>query len=968
MGTRAVYWCAVVCVLGVAGAAMGELVGHWKLDEGSGTTVTDSSGYGNHGTIVGNPTWIPGVSGKALEFHGLGAPGGGGDYINCGNDASMNITGPISIALWIRPGAEDPEGQGTETAPMAKADSGMSPSWSYQIRYGWGSPQPYMAFTFNTSPRAWVYVGQNLVRDEWAHIACTHDGATLRCYLNGEETDSTAMGAITASNTPVLIGSDGWGCDWIGGIDDVRLYSRGLTQKELIEAMLGGGPELATNPIPANEAADVPRDATLSWTAGAFAVAHDVYIGATFDDVNEAGRTNPMGVLLSEGQAATTYDPPDPLDFATTYYWRIDEVNGAPDNTIFKGTIWHFTTEPFAYAIENIIATSNGTSEEASGPERTVDGSGINENDEASTDSKDMWLAKAPDDEALYIHYEFDRVCKLHEMLVWNYNVQFEMVLGLGLKDVTIEYSEDGIDWVVLGDVEFARATARAGYRANTTVDFEGIAAKYVRLTVNSNWGGTPQFGLSEVRFTHIPVRARDPQPADGAADVDPDTLLNWRAGRDATLNEVYLGDHPDELPLVGSTAQTTFTPDALHFGSTYHWRVDAIGDDVWTGDLWSFTTQEYAVIDDFESYTDDIDAGEAIFDTWLDGWVNETGSTVGHLETPFAERTIVYSGRQSMPLEYNNADSPWYSEATRTWGTPQDWMRNGADTLVLHVRGNPPVLRQRADGSILMGSTGGDIWDNADAFRMAYKRLSGNGSIIARVDSIVNTAAWAKGGVMIRETLDPGSKHAMVVVTPGNGVALQHRPTTNQASLSVNQTGLTAPYWVKLTRTNNTLTAERSEDGNTWVPITADAAASTVTISMANDVYIGLALVSNNAGAGPTAAEFSNIETTGNVTGQWQPEDIGGGQLPSNDPEPLYVAIADSTGQVAVVTHEDPEATLTATWEPWQISFSALSGVNLSRVREMTIGLGNRANPTPGGTGLLYIDDVAFGRPLAGH
>jgi len=219
---------------------------------------------------------------------------------------------------------------------------------------------------------------------------------------------------------------------------------------------------------------------------------------------------------------------------------------------------------------------------------------------------------------------------------------------------------------------------------------------------------------------------------------------------------------------------------------------------------------------------------------------------------------------------------------------------------------------------------------------------------------------------VMIRETLDPGSKHAMVVVTPGNGVALQHRPTTNQASLSVNQTDLTAPYWVKLTRTNNTLTAERSEDGNTWVPITADAAASTVTISMANDVYIGLALVSNNAGAGPTAAEFSNIETTGNVTGQWQPEDIGGGQLPSNDPEPLYVAIADSTGQVAVVTHEDPEATLTATWEPWQISFSALSGVNLSRVREMTIGLGNRANPTPGGTGLLYIDDVAFGRPLA--
>ena len=71
--------------------------------------VLDSSGNGNDGTIVGNPTWIDGVQGTALEFHGLGAAGGGGDYIDCGNDASLDIPGPISIALWIKPGADDPE-------------------------------------------------------------------------------------------------------------------------------------------------------------------------------------------------------------------------------------------------------------------------------------------------------------------------------------------------------------------------------------------------------------------------------------------------------------------------------------------------------------------------------------------------------------------------------------------------------------------------------------------------------------------------------------------------------------------------------------------------------------------------------------------------------------------------------------------------------------------------------------------
>jgi hypothetical protein len=213
-------------------------VGHWTFNEGAGDMVADISGNGNDGIIDGNPTWIDGVEGTALEFHGLGAAGGGGDYINCGSDPSLDIAGPISIALWIRPDAEDPEGQGTTTAPMAKAMSGISP-WNWQVRYGWNSPQPYMAFTFNTSPRAWAYVNQNLTQYEWCHIACSHDGETLKCYLNGVETDSTPMGGIATGEAPVLIGSDGWGCDWIGAIDDVRIYDVGLSEDEILDVAAG---------------------------------------------------------------------------------------------------------------------------------------------------------------------------------------------------------------------------------------------------------------------------------------------------------------------------------------------------------------------------------------------------------------------------------------------------------------------------------------------------------------------------------------------------------------------------------------------------------------------------------------------------------------------------------------------------------------------------------------------------------
>ncbi len=134
----------------------------------------------------------------------------------------------------------------------------------------------------------------------------------------------------------------------------------------------------------------------------------------------------------------------------------------------------------------------------------------------------------------------------------------------------------------------------------------------------------------------------------------------------------------------------------------------------------------------------------------------------------------------------------------------------------------------------------------------------------------------------------------------------------------------------------------------------------------MAPYVYIGFAVTSNNLGS-VTVAEFSEITTAGTVTGQWQTEDIGHAQ-PANAPAPLYVRLQDSAGQEKVVTHPDLNAVLTAQWLTWQIPLSEFGSINLSSVKSLAIGVGDRDNPSVGGAGKLYIDDMRIGKPVPGQ
>ncbi len=132
-------------------------------------------------------------------------------------------------------------------------------------------------------------------------------------------------------------------------------------------------------------------------------------------------------------------------------------------------------------------------------------------------------------------------------------------------------------------------------------------------------------------------------------------------------------------------------------------------------------------------------------------------------------------------------------------------------------------------------------------------------------------------------------------------------------------------------------------------------------TINMATNVLIGLAFTSHQNDV-LRMAQFSNVSTNGSVTGAWTVADISETVTGTNDDEPLYLAVEDNAGHIKVINNDNPLASVDPSWQEWNIKLSDFSaaGVNLKAVKKMYIGLGNRTSPTVGGTGKIYVDDIA--------
>jgi hypothetical protein len=691
-------WIYLVCSIYVVALLLPALAGAavpkpnvlwWKFDEGSGTVAKDSSGNSRDGVITGAKWTTPGAGGlgSCLDFTGSNTT-----VVNASAGTALNGLSAITVSMWIKSRETNSDKGFIDCeSPSTGNDNQCTMRYDAAGANGGGTNILKMGVT-STSGLQQLEASNGLQTTEWEHVAMTWKGGVgIKFYCNGKlNTPSNVQAANTGTisgNTTLIIGQGGKDATsgWNGFIDDVRVYDYDLTDAQVADLLSFISADAASAPSPATNATDIPRDTILSWTAAASAQKHNVYLGTDFADVNNASVTKPLNVLVGTGQTDTTFAPLSPLQYGKTYYWRVDEVGSS---AVTKGDVWSFTAEPYAYPIKGVTATAS-SSQAGAGPENTVNGSGLNSADQHSADLKDMWLSTGV--QPNWIQYQFDKAYKLSEMWVWNSNQLIEPYIGFGAKSVKVEYSTDGTTWTQLQGVpQFAQGTGAPTYTSNTTVNFSGVSAKYVKLTINSQWGVVPQTGLSEVRFFSVPVQARSPVPATGATGVSLDSTLTWRPGREAASHKVYFGTDANAVTNGTAAAKTvtdhSFSPASLLFATTYYWRVDEVNSVTYPGDVWSFTTTAYGVVEDFESYNDD---KNRIYDTWVDGYgTSNNGSQVGYAQAPFAEQTIIHGGKQSMPLSYSNTGAITVSEAVRTFDSPQNWTANGVKSLSLYFQG----------------------------------------------------------------------------------------------------------------------------------------------------------------------------------------------------------------------------------------------------------------------------------------
>ncbi len=1038
-----------------ARAADPDLAAYWNFDEGSGNTAFDSTGNGNDGTFVGDPQWVAGQFGGALEFDG-------DDYVNCGNGPSLQIQDEITMAFWFQVEAF----QNTWEGFLAKGDD------SYRASRGGGTGNATHMGISGTSVgggNGWFNGTVIVTGGDWHHFAGTYDGTAGRIYIDGVlDVESPGTGQINISSYDLYIGENAQqtGRFFHGLLDDVRIYSRALSEDEIQGVMAGGGAEFpfASGPNPEDSALLEQTWTTLGWRAGDFAASHDVYLSDNFEDVNSGAEAAFQGnktltdTTLIIGFMGFPF--PEGLMPGSTYYWRVDEVNDSEPNSPWIGPVWSFSIPPkTAY---NPVPADGGKFVDLDPTLSWTAGFGaqlhtVYFGDDFDTVANATGGAQQGDatfspgvlepDKTYYWRVDEFEAPVTHTGEVWSFTTAGEgggikgeyfthdggtphnppelafgtpvltrmdetvdFQFGSGSPDASIPDDDYAARWT--GEVE---APFTETYTFYTTTD-DGVILWVDGQEILRNWtdhGSTEDRGeidlvggrtysiemwwyergggaIAELRWSSPriakqiipqaalspPIRASRPSPPDGAEGTRLQPILEWNPGDFAASHEVYLGTDEQavadatkaspEFKATKSLGEESFDPGKLEWATQYFWRVDEVNaanpDSPWVGNVWTFTTGDFITVDNFEQYTDDDAANEAIWQHWIDGFgVATNGSQAGYTLPPYAEQTIVHSGSQSMPLQYNNTGGATNSEVELTLDSgPRDWTQEQVSQLMIWFQGRPASTGSfvQAGGTITMTGSGGDIWGNSDEFQFAYQTLTGAGTIVARVNSIGDTHAWAKAGVMIRETLEPGSKNAYVAVTPGNGVSFQWRMDTDAASSNSAEGDITAPHWVKLERDlAGNFTASHSTDGNNWQMVGAFE-----NIQMSGTAFVGLAVTSHDA-AQTTEAVFTNVTTTGDVTGMWQNQDIG---IASNAAEPMYVKVSDATGTPAVVANPDPDAANVEEWTPWPIPLSEFSdqGINLSNVDKIAIGLGSGSGTAgPGGSGIVFIDDIRLRR-----
>ncbi|MCP4613163.1 MAG: LamG domain-containing protein [Planctomycetes bacterium] len=669
MCRKLMYLVSFALLLGIVPTrvADADLVGWWRFNEGSGDTANDSSGNDHHGTLIGTPEWVVGPDGfgGALAFNPDVCVG-----VDCGIFDPTNGTGQFTVALWAYW-----DGTGTFMHFLTKSAGWGADTMMFQIEL-WGAiTNPaeidrvglsYQGNISSDNSSSGSTPFSIMPKNEWVHLTVTFDGSFATVYVNGvDEVGPKAFSIGPDVDTPVYIGVShpDEGRTFHGYLDEVRIYDKPLTAEE-IQIVMQGGERFpnAFAPGPVDGSLYPDTWVNLSWRPGDFAHSHDVYFGENFNDVNDGAEDTFLGnqslTFIIVGFPGFAY--PDGLVPGTTYYWRIDEVNDTEPNSPWKGNIWSFSIPPkTAY----FPVPADGA-------------------DSVAVDVELSWTE------------------------------------GFGSKLHTV-YFGDNFD-----EVDNATGGSTQGTATYTPDPLEMAKTYYWRID---------EFDIADTHKGDVwsfttEGAASSPDPANGAVDITQTPTLTWVPGVFADTHEVYFGADVASLELKssGNLGSESYEPGQLEWNTTYYWRIDEANntntDSPWTGPLWSFTTANFLIIDDMESYND-INEGEPgsnrIYLAWIDGFDNPAanGSVVGHQIPPFAEQTIVHDGLQSMPMSYYNAVGK--SEATLTLTSNRDWTVNGVDTLTIWFRGDFDFNAAETLYVILNGSAGVDN-DDPDAARKA--------------------------------------------------------------------------------------------------------------------------------------------------------------------------------------------------------------------------------------------------------
>jgi hypothetical protein len=436
-------------------------------------------------------------------------------------------------------------------------------------------------------------------------------------------------------------------------------------------------PKKAYEPVPFDGIPFIDLNPSLSWTPGFGTKLHYVYFGDNFEDVNSGVVGIPLGT--------NSYNP-GTLEANTVYYWRVDEFDSI---TTYKGDVWSFKTAKAGGGLRGDYY--RGTNFQNLMLTRIDPQINFNWGDPGSPD------ALIGDD---------------------NFSVRWAGEVEAPLTETYTFYtnSDDGArlwvdgqelidDWIDQGTSEnYGTIDLVAGNVYNLVMEYNdssGAAIAELRWSSPS----TPKQLIPQTALSP-PVRAGSHNPSNGATDVTITPALTWRAGDYASSHDLYFGTDQDAVNNATTSSpeykgsqelgSENFVPGELLENSTYYWRIDEVNntnpDSPWKGEVLSFTTGDFIIVDDFESYNDlneDEPGSNRIYLSWLDGYDNPSinGSIVGNSTAPFAEQGIVRTGSQSMPYFYDN--NMKYSEAELALSPGQDWTRLGVTVLSLSFLGN---------------------------------------------------------------------------------------------------------------------------------------------------------------------------------------------------------------------------------------------------------------------------------------